>query len=109
MFNAYLNFLGKVTRSNKELADREREARLENNEVVFSVEAFGNFNFLLDLVRGPHHANFEFIANISNVVVKRTPKKGKMKICGGENENRDNNKSYFSFSKYFLNKILLLI
>lgn len=32
-----------------------------------------------------------------------------MKICGGENENRDNNKSYFSFSKYFLNKILLLI
>lgn len=52
MFNAYLNFLGKVTRSNKELADLEREARLEKNEVVFSVEAFGIFDFLLDLVRG---------------------------------------------------------
>lgn len=51
--------------------------------MIFSVEAFGIFDFLLDLVRGPHHANFEFIANISNVVVKRTPERGKMKICAG--------------------------
>lgn len=53
--------------------------------MIFSVEAFGIFDFLLDLARGPHHANIQFIAICEYFKRRRQedPQKGKNEILWG--------------------------